>query len=112
MKRYRYGSAGLAEWREVIAEAASEPLAGEFFEEYFTQPGLPLMPPTVIPLDVGIDGQPSRTTLILINQTQTFPVVHNDRLVVLDPDVRTHTVIVYEVSSVYVVFFLITLMLA
>ncbi|VDK74322.1 unnamed protein product [Litomosoides sigmodontis] len=119
MQRYSYASAGMVEWREVIEEAANDSLAGEFFDRYFTQPGLPLIrvsstseglnltqsttavkqvinvSPAIIPLDVAIIDVPRRTVLILSNKTEMIPLKHNG-LMVLDPDRRTHAIIVYE----------------
>ncbi|CAG9540887.1 unnamed protein product [Cercopithifilaria johnstoni] len=119
MQRYSYANAGIMEWRRVIEEVTNDHLAGEFFEKYFTQPGLPLirvsstteglnltqrmtvvkrvidMPPAIIPLDVAIIDVPDRTVLILSNETEVIPLKHNG-LMVLDPDRRTHSIIVYE----------------
>lgn len=119
MQRYSYANAGMLEWRQVIQEAANNVLAGEFFEKYFTQPGLPLIyvSPTanglkltqsvtimkqvtntslaIIPLDIAIIDVPDRTVIILSNQTEMISLKHNG-LMVLDPDRRTHAIIVYE----------------
>uniref|UniRef100_A0A0R3RGK6 Tetratricopeptide repeat protein n=1 Tax=Elaeophora elaphi TaxID=1147741 RepID=A0A0R3RGK6_9BILA len=119
MQRYAYASAGLMEWRQVIDEAANDRLAGEFFEKYFTQPGLPLIrvsstaeginltqsvtaakrvinsSSAIIPLDVAVIDVADRTVLILSNETKMVRLKHNG-LMVVDPDRRTHTIIVYE----------------
>lgn len=118
MEQYKYKNAGVEEWRKVIEKSAN-PLAGQFFDRYFTQPGLPLirvsvnarkltltqsitiekkqvnMPPTVVPLNVAIEGEPNRSVLILTNRTQTFHLKH-DGILVVDPDARTHTIIIYD----------------
>ncbi|EJW77987.1 hypothetical protein WUBG_11103 [Wuchereria bancrofti] len=121
MERYSYANAGMLEWRQVIEEAANNVLAGEFFEKYFTQPGLPLIYVSltanglkltqtvtvmkqvintslaIIPLDIAIIDVPDRTVIILSNQTKMISLKHNG-LMILDPDRRTHAIIVYEVS--------------
>ncbi|VDP16049.1 unnamed protein product [Onchocerca flexuosa] len=119
MQRYSYTNAGIREWRGVIEEVANNFLAGEFFEKYFTQPGLPLIhvstvaeglklrqnvtakkqvinvPPAIVPLDIAIADIPDRKVIILSNETQVISLKHNG-LIVLDPDRRTHTIIIYE----------------
>uniref|UniRef100_A0A915PFQ4 Aminopeptidase n=1 Tax=Setaria digitata TaxID=48799 RepID=A0A915PFQ4_9BILA len=119
MKRYAYANAGFQEWRRIIVEAGDNVLAGEFFEKYFTQSGLPLIhvspianalrltqnvtvmkqvidaPPFTVPLDVAVIEKPERTVIILRNETEMIPLQHNG-LLVLDPDGRTHAIIVYE----------------
>ncbi|KAM3723171.1 Matrix non-peptidase [Dirofilaria immitis] len=119
MLRYTYANAGIMEWRSIIEEAANDFLAGEFFEKYFTQPGLPLIrvsvtaeglkltqnvtamkrvlnvPPAIVPLDIAVIDVPERTVLILSNETKIILLKHNG-LIVVDPDRRTHSIIVYE----------------
>ncbi|EJD74573.1 hypothetical protein LOAG_18128 [Loa loa] len=119
MQRYSFANAGIMEWRNVIEEAANNVIAGEFFEKYFMQPGLPLIRVTpttdglkltqsvtvmkqvtnvslaIIPLDVAVIDVPDRKVVILSNETEMIPLKHNG-LIVIDPDRRTHTVIVYE----------------
>ncbi|VDN07185.1 unnamed protein product [Thelazia callipaeda] len=114
MQRYSYANAGFAEWRKVIEEVSGNVVAGEFFEKYFTQPGLPLIHVSStsqqltltqditalkqpINANVTTDASPTRSTLILTEKRQMFEV-KNAGLVVVDPDGRTHTVIVYEIE--------------
>ncbi|VBB30339.1 unnamed protein product [Acanthocheilonema viteae] len=54
-----------------------------------------LISPAIIPLDVAVIDVPDRRVFILSNETEMIPLKHNG-LIVLDPDRRTHTIIVYE----------------
>ncbi|MCP9258145.1 Matrix non-peptidase-like protein 1 [Dirofilaria immitis] len=98
MLRYTYANAGIMEWRSIIEEAANDFLAGEFFEKYFTQPGLPLIrvsvtaeglkltqnvtamkrvlnvPPAIVPLDIAVIDVPERTPEVYLRFVQCIEI--------------------------------------
>ncbi|VDM28480.1 unnamed protein product [Toxocara canis] len=119
IEKYAYDNAGVHEWYEVITEATNNELAGQFFMDYFTQPGFPLVrvahtpngvilkqetmiaakkantSALVVPLELSTDGSNARQRILLNESEQTFPLKHHG-IVVVDPDRKAYAVIVYE----------------
>uniref|UniRef100_A0A0M3J418 Matrix non-peptidase homolog 1 (inferred by orthology to a C. elegans protein) n=1 Tax=Anisakis simplex TaxID=6269 RepID=A0A0M3J418_ANISI len=120
IQKYAYGNAGVVEWHDLIVEAAQNKLAGQFFNQYFTEPGVPLVrvayqpdgvllkqetivaakkanntSSLVIPLELQTDRVKEAKQILFTAKEETFALKHNG-MVVVDPHRKTYAVVVYE----------------
>ncbi|MFH4974514.1 hypothetical protein AB6A40_001223 [Gnathostoma spinigerum] len=122
INEYAYQSVGLDEWAKAFSQAASNPLAGKFFLDFFQLIAIPLIhvsySPTeliisqenfinesggeegslVVPLRIATDLSQNRTPIVLSRTTEAFPLNYS-RLAVVNPDAVAYAIVTYEPSS-------------